>query len=119
MFRTLYRNAGGLRQGCGGLGLFIAKTLIERSGAQLSLTNAVDPSTGAVVRIGWFRTLYRNAGGLRQGCGAPRSRVSEAFDLPLENVSWTRHIFEREVKGLRNPAAGGAAPLTQAPGVPI
>jgi two-component system, sensor histidine kinase RegB len=41
-----------------GLGLFIAKTLIERSGAQLSLSNAAAPESGAVARITWPRTLF-------------------------------------------------------------
>ena len=40
-----------------GLGLFIAKTLIERSGAQLLLTNA-GPHGGAVVRITWPRAAF-------------------------------------------------------------
>jgi two-component system, sensor histidine kinase RegB len=41
-----------------GLGLFIAKTLIERSGAQLTLTNAPPPATGAIVRIVWPRAAF-------------------------------------------------------------
>jgi two-component system sensor histidine kinase RegB len=41
-----------------GLGLFIAKTLIERSGAQLILTNAVAPASGAIVRIVWPRAAF-------------------------------------------------------------
>jgi len=41
-----------------GLGLFIAKTLIERSGAQLFLTNAAPPASGAVARITWPRALF-------------------------------------------------------------
>jgi two-component system sensor histidine kinase RegB len=41
-----------------GLGLFIAKTLIERSGAQLSFTNATPPRKGAVVRIVWTRAAF-------------------------------------------------------------
>jgi two-component system sensor histidine kinase RegB len=42
-----------------GLGLFIAKTLIERSGAQLTLSNASQSeATGAVVRIGWARHIF-------------------------------------------------------------
>jgi two-component system sensor histidine kinase RegB len=45
--------AGGL-----GLGLFIAKTLIERSGAQIAFANAEPPATGAVVRIVWPRTAF-------------------------------------------------------------
>lgn len=42
-----------------GLGLFIAKTLIERSGAQLTLSNVSQTgATGAVVRIGWARHIF-------------------------------------------------------------
>ena len=41
-----------------GLGLFIAKTLIERSGAQLVLTNVVAPGHGAVARIAWPRSAF-------------------------------------------------------------
>ncbi|MGO4570656.1 ActS/PrrB/RegB family redox-sensitive histidine kinase [Microvirga sp. 2TAF3] len=41
-----------------GLGLFIAKTLIERSGAQLILTNAPPPTTGAIARIVWPRRAF-------------------------------------------------------------
>ncbi len=41
-----------------GLGLFIAKTLIERSGAQLALSNAAPPETGAVARIVWPRAAF-------------------------------------------------------------
>jgi two-component system sensor histidine kinase RegB len=38
-----------------GLGIFIAKTLLERSGASLSVRNRELPATGAVVRIVWPR----------------------------------------------------------------
>jgi two-component system sensor histidine kinase RegB len=47
-----------------GLGLFIAKTLLERTGARLSFTNASDPflteeerpaRSGAVVTVCWPR----------------------------------------------------------------
>ncbi|MEN3929669.1 ActS/PrrB/RegB family redox-sensitive histidine kinase [Microvirga sp. W0021] len=38
-----------------GLGLFITKTLIERSGAILTFSNAVPPDHGAVTRIVWER----------------------------------------------------------------
>jgi two-component system sensor histidine kinase RegB len=59
-----------------GLGLFIAKTLIERSGAQLSLSNAAPPATGAVARIVWPRHAFeRGAANLPQG----------ASDTPLPN----------------------------------
>jgi two-component system sensor histidine kinase RegB len=51
-----------------GLGLFIAKTLIERSGAQLLLANAVPPASGAVARITWPRALFeRETAVLSQG----------------------------------------------------
>jgi two-component system sensor histidine kinase RegB len=45
--------AGGL-----GLGLFIAKTLLERSGATLGFTNRRAPGHGAVVRISWARADF-------------------------------------------------------------
>ena len=53
--------AGGL-----GLGLFIAKTLLERTGARLTFGNAEAPAHGAVVRVAW-----------------PRSRIEEDAKPPL------------------------------------
>ncbi len=45
-----------------GLGLFIAKTLIERSGAQITLSNASELSSkGAVVRVSWSRQAFERA----------------------------------------------------------
>jgi two-component system sensor histidine kinase RegB len=38
-----------------GLGFFIAKTLLERSGARLSLENKPDPRRGALVKVEWDR----------------------------------------------------------------
>ena len=38
-----------------GLGLFIAKTLLERSGASLEFSNAPPPATGAHVSVSWPR----------------------------------------------------------------
>jgi two-component system sensor histidine kinase RegB len=38
-----------------GLGFFIAKTLLERTGANLSLENRVFPYSGAIVRVRWPR----------------------------------------------------------------
>jgi two-component system sensor histidine kinase RegB len=38
-----------------GLGYFIAKTLLERTGASLSLENRAAPRSGAVVRVRWPR----------------------------------------------------------------
>ncbi len=45
--------AGGL-----GLGFFIAKTLLERSGATVSLENRDEPETGAIVTISWPRSAF-------------------------------------------------------------
>lgn len=39
-----------------GLGFFIAKTLLERSGGMLTIANRVPPEHGAIVRIGWLRS---------------------------------------------------------------
>ncbi len=41
-----------------GLGFFIAKTLLERSGARLSLENRSLPAHGAIVRIIWPRQIF-------------------------------------------------------------
>jgi two-component system sensor histidine kinase RegB len=43
-----------------GLGLFIAKTLLERSGAALSFRNAMEPGMGAMVEVTWPRDAFRN-----------------------------------------------------------
>jgi len=41
-----------------GLGFFIAKTLLERSGATLAIANRSAPETGAVVRVRWNRADF-------------------------------------------------------------
>jgi two-component system sensor histidine kinase RegB len=41
-----------------GLGLFIAKTLLERSGATVTFANASEPGKGAVVRVEWPRSRF-------------------------------------------------------------
>jgi two-component system sensor histidine kinase RegB len=41
-----------------GLGIFIAKTLLERSGAHLRLTNRKPPEKGAVVTVEWPRAMF-------------------------------------------------------------
>lgn len=62
--------AGGL-----GLGLFIAKTLLERSGAELEFSNLESPLMGASVRVHWPRErMESGAGHLRNG--APDNPVS-------------------------------------------
>ena len=44
-----------------GLGFFIAKTLLERSGATLELTNRPMPKGGAVVTVSWPRAKFEHA----------------------------------------------------------
>jgi len=48
--------AAGDRGGGLGLGFFIAKTLLERTGARIDAHNRTAPRTGAVVRATWTRT---------------------------------------------------------------
>lgn len=45
--------AGGL-----GLGLFIAKTILERTGARLTMGNRERPDSGAIVKVSWPRRLF-------------------------------------------------------------
>ena len=55
-----------------GLGMFIAKTLLERTGAELSFSNGRDygasdngpgERTGAIADVRWSREVFANAGG--------------------------------------------------------
>ena len=46
-----------------GLGLFIAKTLLERSGALVVTANAVAPDIGARVVVTWPRTVFERGVG--------------------------------------------------------
>ena len=41
-----------------GLGFFIAKTLLERSGATVDFENRSYPDRGAVIRVRWERTDF-------------------------------------------------------------
>ncbi len=58
--RRTEKAGGGL-----GLGLFIARSLLERSRATLRFANAAPPSNGAVVTVQWPRTAYEE--GRRNG----------------------------------------------------
>lgn len=49
------QSGGGL-----GLGLFIAKTLLERTGALFAAGNAVAPETGAIITVQWSRPDFEN-----------------------------------------------------------
>ena len=44
-----------------GLGLFIAKTLLERSGARVVTTNVLAPATGAQIVVRWPRPVFERA----------------------------------------------------------
>jgi two-component system sensor histidine kinase RegB len=50
-------NAGGETTGLG-LGFFIAKTLLERSGATIDFENRAYPDRGAVIQIRWNRNIF-------------------------------------------------------------
>ena len=43
-----------------GLGVFIARTFLERTGAKISFTNRVFPDHGAVVQIAWPRARFES-----------------------------------------------------------
>ena len=58
-----------------GLGFFIAKTLLERSGAEVSLANAPEPGHGAIVTAHWKRIDFE-----RRGTNAPNMTLSPARD---------------------------------------
>jgi len=55
-------NVGGEAGGGLGLGVFIAKTLLERSGATLTFENRIFPERGAVVHARWNRADLEVAG---------------------------------------------------------
>jgi two-component system, sensor histidine kinase RegB len=65
-----------------GLGFFIAKTLLERSGATVSLENREFPATGAVARVSWPRETFVNQQAATQ---AFVERRAEALGASLES----------------------------------
>jgi len=56
-------NDGGETTGLG-LGFFIAKTLLERSGATVEFENRAYPDRGAVIRVHWLRGEFERPLGL-------------------------------------------------------
>ncbi|MBD0413557.1 ActS/PrrB/RegB family redox-sensitive histidine kinase [Oryzicola mucosus] len=52
---------GGESGGGLGLGLFIAKTLLERSGAEITFFNSSDPGEGAIIEVTWPRAQFQAA----------------------------------------------------------
>jgi two-component system sensor histidine kinase RegB len=51
------RSSDGAPSGMG-LGFFIAKTLLERSGATVTLENRPAPDTGAIAQVVWPRAVF-------------------------------------------------------------
>lgn len=57
--------SGGASTGGGlGLGIFIAKTLLERTGARVQFENRLPAHSGARIRISWPRETYENYPGV-------------------------------------------------------
>src|SRR3569833_1902604 len=44
-----------------GLGIFIAKALLERSGARISMSNSPSSGWGAVIQVEWDRSTFDRA----------------------------------------------------------
>jgi len=65
-----------------GLGLFIAKTLLERSGASVTMVNATPPAKGARVTILWQRTDFESGrpASLKFGSNGRTARIEETVD---------------------------------------
>jgi two-component system sensor histidine kinase RegB len=59
-----------------GLGFFIAKTLLERSGATISLDNRVRPQRGAIVNITWPREVFER----KQAAAAAMAEPGDALE---------------------------------------
>jgi two-component system, sensor histidine kinase RegB len=60
-----------------GLGLFIAKTLIERSGAQIAFSNAFDDKLGARIVLQWPRAVFERNETLGNGFANAPMRQNE------------------------------------------
>jgi len=63
-----------------GLGFFIAKTLLERSGAAVALENRDWPTMGAVVKVSWPREAFARA---QAGADAPAMQHGSAQGADL------------------------------------
>ncbi|MCT8971975.1 ActS/PrrB/RegB family redox-sensitive histidine kinase [Microbaculum marinisediminis] len=91
---TRGRRRGGVEESGLGLGLFIAKTLLERSGAQLLFANRAPMGRGAFVSASWPRSRFEVAG----PAGSVGSAGAAGFDLGVAG--------DNKVTG--NPAATAA-----------
>jgi len=83
--RSVEDSQGGTQGGGLGLGVFIARTLLERTGAKVSFSNRPFPDHGAVVQIVW-----------------PRRRFEAGEETTYGEPGNTVHDH-------RNPAAGASA----------
>ena len=63
-----------------GLGFFIAKTLLERSGAAVALDNREWPSRGAIAKISWSRSAFESVAAAPLALGERRGQ-SRSADL--------------------------------------
>ena len=93
--------AGAGRRAVGlGLGFFIAKTLLERSGATVTLDNREQPGTGAVARVSWPREVFESrrplsvpppeAGRRPQPAMVPRAGGKSAGSLTVCRKAWVQ-----------------------------
>lgn len=73
-----------------GLGLFIAKTLLERSGAVVSMSNAEWPAAGARVAIAWPRSAFDGMADAKSG-GAQSPVEIESIQSTLSPASLPNH----------------------------
>ena len=64
-----------------GLGLFIAKTLLERSGATVKAGNRAPPETGASIAISWERPVFE------RGTKGLRASIVAASIKPVAGIS--------------------------------
>lgn len=56
-----------------GLGIFIAKTLLERTGAKLYLENQAPPGRGAHIRVSWPREVFERESGVDETAFSPHN----------------------------------------------
>lgn len=73
--------AGGL-----GLGFFIAKTLLERTGARLHFANRREPETGAVVRVVWPRAVMDADGAPAKNRAPAVAAIETAWRQPVKSL---------------------------------
>src|SRR5580700_9472545 len=69
-----------------GLGFFIAKTLLARAGAKISLENRKFPQRGAIVQIRWKRPDFERPVMLEQASGAAGAADADGTDGIEPNI---------------------------------